>query len=133
MENFQQELQNYLDDGSIIKAVCQKESTQHERKSVRLHRKVSPEHRIDLHGWSVDEAISLLSHEFTRLRKNLATIVLVITGKGLHCHNGQGVLKEAVSAWFTQCSFVAEFIEAPRKMGGSGAYLVRLKRSEKNI
>jgi len=56
--------------------------------------------------------------------------VLVITGKGINSPEGP-VLQGAVAGWLRQQGkgMVAEFSPAPRDKGGSGAFVVFLKKS----
>lgn len=88
------------------------------------------EEEVDLHGLTRDEALSRLEQFFAgSVRRGLRT-VLVITGKGVNSPAGP-VLKGAVEAWLQGRgrAMIAGFSEAPRDKGGSGAFVVVLKRT----
>lgn len=84
---------------------------------------------LDLHGFLKDEALRRLGHFISSAHARGLQAVLVITGKGLNSPEGP-VLSGAVDAWLREQGkgMVAEFHRAPRDKGGSGAYVVFLKR-----
>jgi DNA-nicking Smr family endonuclease len=84
---------------------------------------------LDLHGFLRDEALARLEHFVTSACKRGLEAVLVITGKGVNSPEGP-VLKGAAAAWFggRGKEMVAEFSPAPRDKGGSGAFVVFLKK-----
>ncbi len=85
--------------------------------------------KLDLHGFLKDEALKRLElfMEDACIRGQEA--VLVITGKGINSPEGP-VLQGAVAAWLKNKGKgpVAEFSPAPRELGGSGAFVVFLKK-----
>lgn len=85
---------------------------------------------LDLHGYLKDEALRRLGHFILNAHAQGRQAVLVITGKGLNSPEGP-VLPVAVAAWLREQGkgMVAEFMPAPRDKGGSGAYVVFLKRT----
>ena len=85
---------------------------------------------LDLHGYLKDEALRRLEHFIMSAHARGQQAVLVITGKGLNSPEGP-VLPGAVAAWLREQGrgMVAEFMPAPRDKGGSGAYVVFLKRT----
>jgi DNA-nicking Smr family endonuclease len=85
---------------------------------------------LDLHGSLKDEAVRRLEHFIAAAAAQGHQAVLVITGKGLNSPEGP-VLQGAVAAWLggPGRSQVAEFRPAPRDKGGSGAYVVFLRRT----
>lgn len=87
---------------------------------------------LDLHGFLKDEAIHRLEHFIKSASVRGQEAVLVITGKGLNSVEGP-VLQGAVGAWLREKGkgMVAEFMAAPRDKGGSGAYVVYLKRQKR--
>jgi DNA-nicking Smr family endonuclease len=96
---------------------------QMKRGTIRISRE------LDLHGFLKHEAL-------TRLERFVATAcsggheaVLVITGKGINSPEGP-VLQGAVEEWLRKKgrTLVAEFSPAPRALGGSGAFVVFLKK-----
>jgi DNA-nicking Smr family endonuclease len=84
---------------------------------------------LDLHGFLRDEALKRLGHFIDSASVQGLPAVLVITGKGHNSPDGP-VLQGAVAAWLRQArSRVAEFHPAPRDKGGSGAFVVFLKKN----
>jgi DNA-nicking Smr family endonuclease len=86
---------------------------------------------LDLHGLVKDEAVHRLGRfvEDAYLRGERA--VLVITGKGMNSPDGP-VLRGAAAGWLRNegKGMVAEFSPAPRGLGGSGAFVVFLRKNE---
>jgi DNA-nicking Smr family endonuclease len=84
---------------------------------------------LDLHGFLKDEAVRRLEHFIAAAAARGLEAVLVITGKGVNSPDGP-VLQGAVAQWLRGpgARFAAEFHPAPRDLGGSGAYVVFLRR-----
>jgi DNA-nicking Smr family endonuclease len=84
---------------------------------------------LDLHGFLKDEALVRLEQFIAAARSRRQQAVLVITGKGLNSPEGP-VLHGAVAAWLRNKGkgLIAEFVSAPRELGGSGAFVVFLKK-----
>jgi DNA-nicking Smr family endonuclease len=84
---------------------------------------------LDLHGFVKDEALRRLEHFIASASVRGQDAVLVITGKGTNSPDGP-VLHGAVAAWLRGpgLRYVPEFHPAPRDRGGSGAYVVFLRR-----
>jgi DNA-nicking Smr family endonuclease len=84
---------------------------------------------LDLHGYLRDEALVRLDHFIKSAYARGLDAVLVITGKGVNSAEGP-VLQGAATAWLRDRGkgMVAEFSPAPRDRGGSGAYVVFLKK-----
>ncbi|PJB83946.1 MAG: hypothetical protein CO090_00405 [Acidobacteria bacterium CG_4_9_14_3_um_filter_49_7] len=96
----------------------------------KLHKSISPEidASLDLHLKTKDEAATAL-FEFLRHAVEVGDrTALVITGKGHHSDK-KGVLREYVRQWLKGDGreWILWFAEAPRALGGSGAWLLRLK------
>ncbi|UFS72635.1 Smr/MutS family protein [Geomonas sp. RF6] len=87
--------------------------------------------QLDLHGLTRDEALENLAPFIVRAHARGQKGVLVITGKGNNS-NGEPVLRQAVAGWLREHGkgMVSEFAEAPREMGGSGAFVVFLKEKK---
>jgi DNA-nicking Smr family endonuclease len=83
---------------------------------------------LDLHGSLREEALRRLQHFVTGAYARGDQAVLVITGKGINSPEGP-VLSVAVSEWLRGPGkeMVAEFHQAPRDKGGSGAVVVFLR------
>lgn len=84
---------------------------------------------LDLHGFLRDEALARLEHFIANAFSCAEQAVLVITGKGINSPEGP-VLQGAVAEWLRNKGkgMVAEFAPAPRDLGGSGAFVVFLKK-----
>ncbi len=86
---------------------------------------------LDLHGYLRDEALVRLEHFLSSTFARGLQAVLVITGKGINSPEGP-VLRGAVSTWLQTKGrgVVAEFAPAPGNLGGSGAFVVFLKKRQ---
>lgn len=83
---------------------------------------------IDLHGHTRASAQSLLIGFLTSQRRQGASCVLVITGKG---RLGEGVLRRQLLQWLgtdQARDLVNGYSEAHRKHGGSGAWYIFLRK-----
>jgi DNA-nicking Smr family endonuclease len=86
---------------------------------------------LDLHGFLRDEALPRLERFIISAHQRGLEAVLIITGKGVNSPEGP-VLKGAAEEWFRGRGkgMVAEFSPAPRDKGGSGAFVVFLKKKK---
>jgi DNA-nicking Smr family endonuclease len=93
------------------------------RGTIRISRE------LDLHGFLKDEALKRLEQFLADAFTSGQQAVLIITGKGINSSEGP-VLQRAVAAWLRNKGkgIVAEFSPAPREHGGSGAFVVFLKK-----
>lgn len=84
---------------------------------------------LDLHGFIREEALQKLAQFIRNAYLDGQQAVLVITGKGINSIEGP-VLQGAAAAWLREQgkAMVAEFAPAPREKGGSGAFVVFLKK-----
>lgn len=111
------------------------------RTAERLRRGQLPiDGRLDLHGWTQDEAHRALSGFIESAHAAGQRCVLVITGKGSRAKSDNpygrgravpGVLRTAVPNWLNQPSLrplILSFVGAQPKHGGGGAFYVLLKR-----
>jgi DNA-nicking Smr family endonuclease len=91
------------------------------------------DYELDLHGLTRDEAVDALKVFLQGACRRGQQAVLVITGRGNHSGD-EPVLKKAVDKWLRQegQEMVAEFLPAPREMGGDGAVVVFLRQPPKN-
>lgn len=85
----------------------------------RKHRRIYTS--IDLHGKFVEDAIEILLIFIKEQQQKGIRLILVIHGKG------SGAIKRAVLSLLDTHPLVLDYKEAPIKLGGSGALLVRLK------
>lgn len=100
-------------------------------QKVRLPKRRTPEvdETLDLHGQTVEQALSHLRRFLASAILAHSHTVLVVTGKGHHSESGRGVLRQEVERWLRRDSahWVHDYSEAPRALGGSGAFVVRLR------
>ena len=91
---------------------------------------------LDLHGVRVPEA-KFLVYKFIKDNYELKSrLLLIITGKGLRLGvengwRGKGVLKDLLPNWLKSillAQYIMWFDIAPIQKGGSGAYLIYLKK-----
>lgn len=106
---------------------ARRSSTSRMRQLKRGTIRISQE--LDLHGFLKDEALARLEQLVAGACSRGQQAVLVITGKGINSPEGP-VLQGAVAAWLRQKGRgrVVEFAPAPRELGGSGAFVVFLKK-----
>ena len=88
---------------------------------------------IDLHGYRLNDARiafkKFIIMSYNRKHKN----ILVITGKG---KDNAGVLKKELPNWLCEkeiSKYMVSYMSAPKKLGGEGAVLIRLKNINKSV
>lgn len=86
---------------------------------------------IDLHGKTVAESLETLARVVTANWARGRRSVMVITGKGHHSKGGVSVVRRAVENWIltTGKRYVEAYADAPRAFGGSGAFVIYLKKT----
>jgi DNA-nicking Smr family endonuclease len=87
--------------------------------------------RIDLHRCTAEEAAKRLEQALAAARAAARTL-LVVTGKGLHSPGGVPVLRQRVEEWLRRHGRrhgVEAYSEAPRALGGRGAFILYFRRS----
>jgi len=103
------------------------------RRSDRLRRGRLPvEARLDLHGYTQDQAHAALDRFLGEAQARGLRCVLVITGKGTTTESG-GVLRTQVPRWLNEPgnrARVLAFDYAQPKHGGLGAIYVLLRRKK---
>ncbi len=129
-ELFEQALTNGV-GAELSKEQLADESGKRKNLEIRLQKSFSPEvdARLDLHMKTREESDKVLSSFFRNAVIVGDRTLLVITGKGHHSDK-KAVLREYVRQWLKGDGreWILWFAEAPRALGGSGAWLVRLKR-----
>lgn len=90
---------------------------------------ISVERQLDLHGLTREEALEELPRFLRSASAHGEQAVLVITGKGNNSP-AEPVLQQAVAGWLRDAGrkLVKEFVPAPREMGGSGAFVVFMRK-----
>ncbi len=96
-------------------------------ESKRLHKlgKVRIEARLDLHGYTRQEAQGKLQRFIAMAHHDQLRWILVITGKG-HPDN-LSTLKKLAPQWFESMPLVTGYAPAKDTHGGEGAFYVRIK------
>lgn len=87
--------------------------------------------RLDLHGYTQDQAHSALLRFLRIAQSKEYSVVLVITGKGVRGDGERGVLRRAVPQWLSLPDFrelVIGFDSAAIAHGGEGALYVRVRK-----
>lgn len=87
--------------------------------------------RLDLHGFTQDQAHSALLRFLRSAQSKEHSLVLVITGKGVRGEGERGVLRRAVPQWLSLPDFrelVIGFDSAAIPHGGEGALYVRVRK-----
>lgn len=91
--------------------------------------KVVPRRQLDLHRRSAAEARQLLDDSVPRARREGVACLLVVCGRGTHSGGEGPVLPEVATERLSEAlaDEILAFCTAPRKWGGEGALLVRLR------
>ena len=125
--NFQNNKSLFLGSKKIK---SRKSVSQNHLKQIK-QKKLKPEGVIDLHGHRLHTAKTILQkYIFNAYEMNLRNI-LIITGKG---HNNNGLLKKEVPSWLNDkilIKYLINYETAPKRLGGEGALLVRIKNKNK--
>lgn len=88
--------------------------------------------RLDLHGFTQDEAYRRLLVFLTEIQHRGGRMVLVITGKGSEAGRERGILRRVVPQWLGSAAFralVSAYDDAHRLHGGGGALYVRIRKA----
>lgn len=80
--------------------------------------------KMDLHGYALEEACSVLSHRIQQAHATDKRRLLIVHGKGQ-----QGLLKRYTVHWLKQMPPVMYFCSALARHGGTGALYVLLKKT----
>ena len=91
------------------------------RQKRRNYRRMAPQERLDLHGFSVVSGIIELEDFIARCKRRRIEKILIIHGKGLHSPNGDGVLRESVISYLHDSPNIGEIGHPSEKEGGAGA------------
>ena len=103
-------------------------------------KKNSKKFNFDLHGYSIDDAHKKVYEIITFCYQNGYSEILIITGKGIHSKSSKNVyisedfstLKNTIPDFIKNnadlSSKISGLEQADKKSGGSGAFLIKLKR-----
>lgn len=86
--------------------------------------------RLDLHGLTVEQAREALWRFVADCMKHDVRAALVNHGKGAG-RSTPALLKSCVALWLPQFAEVLAFHSAPRHLGGTGATVILLRKSER--
>lgn len=91
----------------------------------------APAALLDLHGLKAEAARASLDRFIRKIHREGERRALVITGKGLRSPGGVAVLKEELERWVKEegAAFLEAYSEAPRPLGGRGAYVLYIRRT----
>ena len=114
--------------------INQKKKTSLISKKKNFKREITskPEGVIDLHGYRLHTAKIILHNYIVDAYERKIRNILIITGKG---QNNTGALKKEVPIWLsnrTLINLLISYETAPKKFGGEGALLVRIKNKNKS-
>ena len=88
---------------------------------------MSPEARLDLHGFTSSEAYieaaSFLKEQYYLGKKK----VEIVTGKGLHSPDGRAVVRDSVMDAIHDADFIRESYSQRERYGGSGTIHIIFK------
>lgn len=111
-----------------------KEKGDHSKKKPRYTinelRRMDPQSTLDLHGETQAESEKQIKDFLEEAKANGLRKVSIITGKGLHSEDGQGVLKALTDRILEESGMVSENSSAPLNKGGSGATWIILKEDK---
>lgn len=103
------------------------EENQDERVKINEVRLMTPEARLDLHGFTSSEAYieaaSFLKEQYYLGKKK----VEIVTGKGLHSPDGRAVVRDSVMDAIHDADFIRESYSPRERYGGSGTIHIIFK------
>ncbi|WP_319558800.1 Smr/MutS family protein [Marispirochaeta sp.] len=94
------------------------------RKTIR---RMAPQDTLDLHGYTVEEALKELDGFLLRSRRRGLKKVLIIHGKGNHSDTGDSVLRKKVRRYIADSPICGECGVPQPGMGGEGAVWIILR------
>ena len=125
--------QNFLQSNEKL---YNKDNSSREIKKIKIN-------RIDLHGYSLDEANNTIKRFIIKNYEKGINKLIVVTGKGLHSNNEKdpyvskdlGILKYSVPEFIKNnidlMNKINDIKEADIIDGGSGAFYIYLKKNNK--
>ena len=122
--------------------ISNKEKIPDKDLSVKIEKQIDSTKRIDLHGFSLENANLIIDEFINKCFKENVTRIIVITGKGLRSNNVSNpyvskdlsILKNSVPEFIKSNIDLMKKIknteEAKIEDGGSGAFNIFLKKSK---
>lgn len=114
-----------------VESLSAPSATKRGTKRIERVKNITIDARIDLHGYTLDQALHQLEYFFKTAQLQGHIWVLIITGKGpirQSAADSGGVLRQNVPLWLDHLPQVGAFATAQPQDGGSGALYVRLKK-----
>ena len=93
-------------------------------------KRMDPQATLDLHGETQKDSEVKVREFLSSSLSNGLRKISIITGKGLHSEDGQGVLREVAEGVLRESDAVSDVSNAPLSKGGSGALWVVLKEKK---
>ena len=93
-------------------------------------KRMDPQATLDLHGETQKDSEVKVREFLSSSLSNGLRKISIITGKGLHSEDGQGVLREVAEGILRESDAVSDISNAPLSKGGSGALWVVLKEKK---
>ncbi len=97
------------------------------KDSINEIRRMKAQDALDLHSYTLEEAIVTTRNFLSTSKQNGLRKVLIITGKGLHSAGGEAVLRPTIINIANAHPAVREVSTPKAAEGGSGALIVILK------
>ena len=122
--------------------ISNKEKVLDKDLSIKVEKQIDSTKRIDLHGFSLENANLIIDEFINKCFKENVTRIIVITGKGLRSNNVSNpyvskdlsILKNSVPEFIKSNTDLMKKIknikEAKIEDGGSGAFNIFLKKSK---
>ena len=110
--------------------------------SVKIEKQIDSTKRIDLHGFSLENANLIIDEFINKCFKENVTRIIVITGKGLRSNNTSNpyvskdlsILKYSVPEFISNnnnlMKIIYEMRDAKIEDGGAGAFYIFLKKNK---
>ncbi|WP_321991178.1 Smr/MutS family protein [Marispirochaeta aestuarii] len=90
-------------------------------------RRMAPQESLDLHGYTVEEALKELDGFLLRSKRRGLRKVLIIHGKGNHSDTGDSILRKKVRRYIAESPVCGEHGVPQSGMGGEGAVWIILR------
>ncbi len=127
--NVESIMEEWLDVHPALEKTDSSESRDKKREAAlrrKRLREMAPEAEIDLHGFTVSEAVPALDLFIKECKQKGMKKILIIHGKGNHSR-GEPILKKEVRSFIEKCPSAGEYGVPDRYSGGSGALWVVLR------
>ena len=126
-DEFRRMMDDWLDAEQLAKKEA--DSRVHSRKSPsrKTIRRMAPQESIDLHGYTLDEALLEVETFLKRAKRRGLKKGLIIHGKGRHSEDGESGLRRRVRTYLAASPLCGETGVPQPSMGGEGAMWVILR------